>query len=103
MNARLDGILDYIYKGKPPKNKEELHYQLLSATAGAILEAKSMCISWVAIIFLIFKSDMLSKRKLETNEKAWKLFCDSLGLDYSGGTILRDEVNCYITKKEIQL
>ncbi len=103
MNARLDGILDYIYQGKPPRYNGDLHYQLLSATAGAILEAKSKCISRVAVIFLVFKSNMLSKRKLNTNEKAWELFCDSLKLKYSGGTILRDDVNCYITKKEIQL
>lgn len=103
MNTRLDGILDFVYQGNPPKNKEELHYQLLSATAGAIIEAKHNNISRVAVVFLVFKSDMLSTRKLNNNEKAWKFFCDSLSIDYFGGMIQRDGIDCYITKREIQL
>ena len=103
MNTRLDGILDYLYQGNPPKYKDELYYQLLSATTGAILEAKNNGINKVAVVFLVFKSDILSTRKLKTNEEAWDLFCDSLGINYSGGMIQRDNVDCFITKREIQL
>lgn len=103
MSARLDGIIDYLYEGNPPDNKEEIMYQLISATAGTILEASKNNIKHACIIFLFFDSNRLSKSKKKRNEASWIAFCNSLGISCNGGIISRFGVECLIVKDSILL
>lgn len=103
MSERLDGILDLLYGSNLPKNKETLMYQLLSATAGVILEASSKKIKNACALFLVFESDQLDKQKLDKNENDWKEFCKSLNIDENGGIITIKGIRCLIVKEQIHL
>jgi len=103
MSARLDGIMNFLYNNNPPNNKEDLMYQLLSATAGVILEASENNIKQACVVFLVFNSEILSKTKKSNNEKAWSMFCKSLNIDSKGGVINVNGVECLIVKEQIEL
>lgn len=103
MSVRLYGIIDYLYEGNPPDNKEELMYQLISATTGTILEASSNNIKHACIIFLVFDSDRLSRARKKRNEVSWITFCNSLGISCNGDIISRYGVECLIVKDSISL
>lgn len=103
MSKRLDGILNLLYGSNLPKNKETLMYQLLSATAGVILEASNNNFKYACALFLVFESDQLDKQKLEKNEKDWKDFCKSLNIDENGGIITIEGIRCLIVKEQIHL
>lgn len=103
MSKRLDGILDYLYGSNPPKNKETLMYQLLSATVGIILEASNNNFKHACALFLVFESDQLDKRKLDKNETDWKDFCKSLNINENGGIITIEGIKCLIVKEQIPL
>lgn len=103
MSKRLDGILNFIYGSNLPKNKEALMYQLLSATAGVILEASNNNLKYACALFLVFESKNLDKQKLEKNENDWKDFCKSLNIDENGGVITIEGIRCLIVKEQIHL
>lgn len=103
MSDRLDGILNYLYNNCPPDNKEDLMYQLLSATAGVILEAKAHNIEQVCVMFLVFNSDKLSQKKKNKNDADWQTFCNTMKLDNNGGVITIQGVKCLIIKEQIEL
>lgn len=103
MSARLDGILNYLYNNYPPDNKEDLMYQLLSATAGVILEAEDKKINQACVMFLIFNSDRLDENKKKKNEEDWQKFCKTMNLDVNGGIINIQGVDCLIIKEQIEL
>lgn len=103
MSKRLDGILNFIYGSNLPKNKETLMYQLLSATAGVILEASNNNFKYACALFLVFESEKLDKQKLGKNENDWKDFCKSLNIDENGGIITIEGIRCLIVKEQIHL
>lgn len=103
MSKRLDGILNFLFGNTLPENKETLMYQLLSATAGVVLEAKNKHVNKACAMFLVFISDKLDPKKLESNEKAWKVFCNVMKIDERGGVVVIDGVQCLIVKEQIEL
>ena len=57
----------------------ELHYQLLSATIGTLLEAKKHSSKNAMLLILVIKKDGCYKEKeVEKNEKAYQLYLDML-------------------------
>lgn len=103
MSKRLDGILNFLYNGNPPENKEDLMYQLLSATAGVVLEATANNAKYACVIFLVFNSNKLSLKKKEKNENDWLTFCRTMNLDAEGGIVNIKGVDCVIVKEQIEL
>ena len=103
MSNRLDGMLNFLYNDNPPDNKEELMYQLLSATAGVILEAKAHNLKQACVMFLVFNSNRLSPTKKKKNEADWQTFCNTMQLDVNGGIINIKGVDCLIIKEQIEL
>lgn len=103
MSTRLDGILNYLYDANPPVNKEDLMYQLLSATAGVVLEASYNNINRACIIFLVFNSNKLSPKKKRKNEEDWITFCNTMNLDSQGGIVHIKGVECLIVKEQIDI
>lgn len=110
MCRRLDSCIDYLYKNKPD-NVEDLYYQLFSATVGSIIEAKKHEKKNVVSLFIVFDGDVLKEPqyedKVKENEKAFKAFCQSFGLDETGGKIPNIpkaiDVNCWIKKIKIHI
>ena len=103
MSKRLDGVLNYLYNDNPPRDKEDLMYQLLSATAGVILEAEEHNIKQACVLFLVFNSDKLSETKKNKNEADWRKFCETMKLDADGGIVKIKGVDCLIVKEQIEL
>lgn len=102
MNLRIDSILDFIYPKGKPLNAEGLMYQLLSATAGTILEAKEKGKSNAIALFVVFKTNnKTSKNGFAINNSKYKEFCRSLGLSSDGGAIDIDGIKCWIKKVDI--
>lgn len=103
MSKRLDGISNYLYNDNPPENKENLMYQLLSATVGVVLEAEKRNAKYACVMFLVFNSDKLSPKKKKKNEDDWQNFCRTMKIDKHGGIVNIKGINCLITKEEIEL
>ena len=103
MSTRLDGMLNYLYDGNPPKNREDLMYQLLSATAGVIIEANKRGIKKACVVFLVFYSNQLSQSKIAKNEADWCTFCKTINLDKDGGIVEIQGVECLIIKEQIDI
>lgn len=103
MSERLDGMLNFLYNDNPPKNKEELMYQLLSATAGVVLEAIENKAKLACVMFLVFNSDKLSLSKKKKNEADWLTFCHTMNIDAQGGVVNIRGIDCLIIKEEIEL
>lgn len=103
MSTRLDGMLNYLYDGNPPQNREDLMYQLLSATAGVIIEANKRGIKKACIVFLVFYSNQLSQSKIAKNEADWCTFCKTINLDKDGGIVEIQGVECLIIKEQIDI
>ena len=108
MKQRLNSCLDYLYKRRPD-NAEKMYYQLFSATIGSIIAAKTLKdkdIQNVISLFVIFV-DNVDKEEgyddhVKDNNDAFKVFCESFGLDENGGKLPEipkaPGINCWIKK-----
>lgn len=103
MNLRIDSILNFLYPKGAPTNSEDLMYQLLSATAGTIIEAKRQGKKNAVALFMVFKTKGIQQNRIEDNNSKFEVFCKSLGLSLEGGAIAIDGVKCWIKKVNIDL
>lgn len=66
---RIGSLLDYIFKGDF-KEYKKLRYQLITASAGTLLEAQNKSCSTALLLVLVFKSNgQVSEEKLSVNHK----------------------------------
>lgn len=103
MNLRINSILSFLYPKGVPANSEDLMYQLLSATAGTIIEAKKQGKNNAIALFFVFETAKTSPSRIASNDKDFEDYCKSLGLDPEGGVINIDNVNCWIKKINIKI
>lgn len=114
MNKRLKSFFEFLY-GKDcfPKDVDDLYYQLFSATIGTIQEAIKQNKRKAIVLFLTFVGDVAKESKYDnnvsTNEKAFKDFCNTLGLGDEGGKLMsvpgiKDaKVECWIKKVKVEI
>lgn len=101
MNLRINSILSFLYPKGVPANSEDLMYQLLSATAGTIIEAKKQGKDNAIALFIVFKTKETLPSKIAVNNSKYEEFCKSLGLSSEGGAVDIDGVKCWIKKIDI--
>ena len=97
-DERPNYLSKYLWGNNIPSNIDSLHYQLLTATVGAIEHAKKEQKEIAYMLVLELKEKIPNK---ETgNDKAFNLFCEALGIK-PGDSILCNGVTCWINKKTV--
>lgn len=113
MKLRLNSCLNYLYK-TIPENADDLYYQLFSATIGTIIAAKNLKdkdIKNVISLFVVFTGNVDKEKgyddHVRENEKAFKEFCNSFGLDENGGELPKipgaPDIRCWIKKIHVDI
>lgn len=111
MLLRLKSSLEYLYGDRLPEDVDELYYQLFSATIGTLEEAKKQKKSKAVVLFITFVGNV-SKEKdydqnVDTNNNAFKAFCQSLNIEETGGKIPSvpgaPGIECWIRKIDVNV
>jgi len=104
--GRISDLLKMIFKGGF-KEYGNLRYQLLTASTGAILEAKKRGVKTVILLVIVFKSEEhTTKEKIENNNADIQRFLNATAaVDCNGLKKIpnNSDINLYFDKIEIEL
>lgn len=111
MKKRLDGAIQYVYGNNSPKEVEDMHYQLFSATIGTVEEAKEHGKKNAITLVIVFKGDACEAtdpnygNNVKANNEAFEKFYDSVKKKEAPDGPIKvasaDDIKCWLKKVEV--